>query len=172
MPRKSHPFWRFSLRVYARTGVERACLALQEAGADVNLLLFCCWQGSTGNTLDKASLRQAMQSVAAWQQQVVQALRQARLISKRGYPGVPADMGNSLSKLIAKAELDAEYLEQLVLFQLASAVAQATPTLQAGNIAAQNLICYLDLLDLTVDAPIKQHLQVLSDATVGDRASI
>src|SRR5258707_13596754 len=40
-PREDSPFWRFSLRFYARTKVSAACLALQdEAGADVNLLLF------------------------------------------------------------------------------------------------------------------------------------
>src|SRR3954470_3940357 len=39
-----HPFWNFSLELYAGEGVAEACLDLQERrGCDVNVLLFCCW---------------------------------------------------------------------------------------------------------------------------------
>jgi len=39
-----NPFWDFSLAVYRRPGVAAACLRLQdEAGVDVNLLLYFCW---------------------------------------------------------------------------------------------------------------------------------
>src|SRR5471030_292758 len=41
-----HPFWNFSLEIYAAEGVSGACLDLQERrGCDVNILLFCCWLG-------------------------------------------------------------------------------------------------------------------------------
>ena len=56
--RAPHPFWRYSLGFYRRSGVEQACLGLQNTcGADVNLLLFCCWMGAQGRPLDKRSLR-------------------------------------------------------------------------------------------------------------------
>ena len=35
--------WDFAQRLYARPGVESACLHLQEAGADVCLLLCGAW---------------------------------------------------------------------------------------------------------------------------------
>jgi len=47
-PREESPFWRFSLRFYSRPGVAAACLALQdEAGADVNLMLFLLFLAKT-----------------------------------------------------------------------------------------------------------------------------
>lgn len=165
MPRKSHPFWRFSLRVYVRTGVEQACLALQEAGADVNLLLFCCWQGSEGITLNKALLQNAIQSVAAWQQQVVQPLRQARRISKTGLPGVPSELSISLSKQVATVELDAEYLEQLLLSQHALAAPQGMRRATSEIIAAENLRRYLELLGIPLSAALKRHAQTLLRAS-------
>jgi uncharacterized protein (TIGR02444 family) len=165
MPRKTHPFWRYSLRVYARAGVEQACLALQEAGADVNLLLFCCWQGSQGGTLNKQSLRKAMQAVAVWQQQVVQPLRQARRIIKRGLPGVASDMSGSLRQRISRVELDAEYLEQLVLAQHATATPQSQPTIDPQQIAAVNLKRYLELLGIPFVTSVKRPATVLLGAS-------
>ena len=42
-------FWRTSLELYAREGVSRALIALQDRrGADVNLLLYCCWTARSG----------------------------------------------------------------------------------------------------------------------------
>lgn len=35
--------WNFALHLYARPGVEAACLALQDEGADVCLLLCGAW---------------------------------------------------------------------------------------------------------------------------------
>ena len=53
----SSRFWDFSLEIYAKPGVAQACLALQdECGADVNLLLFCCWAGP----LDEIAMRRGV----------------------------------------------------------------------------------------------------------------
>src|SRR5262249_61394116 len=41
------PFWRFSLQFYRQPKVADACIALQEeAGGDVNLLLFLLWHAA------------------------------------------------------------------------------------------------------------------------------
>ena len=166
MQREPHPFWRFSLRVYARAGVEQACLALQEAGADVNLLLLCCWQGSEGRDLTKDLLQGAMQAVVAWNQQVVQPLRQVRRIVKQGFPGFPSDLGGSLRKDILRVELDAEYLEQLVLTQYATAAAtQPTHETKPEAIAAGNLTRYLELLGIPSTAAIRAYAETLSCAS-------
>ena len=46
-PGRGSPFWQFSLRFYRLPGVAEACIELQEqAGVDVNLLLFLLWQAS------------------------------------------------------------------------------------------------------------------------------
>ena len=51
------PFWRFSLAFYRRAGVADACIALQEeAGVDVNLLLFLLWQATRKRVLSAAEI--------------------------------------------------------------------------------------------------------------------
>ena len=161
MPRKSEAFWHFSLQIYSRTGVERACLALQDAGADVNLILYCCWQGSRAKILSKASLKKAIRLVATWQQRVVQPLRQARRISKQTFPGVPPKQSSLLHKHIAKAELNAERLEQIALAQLPIETARTIGEMNIKKITEENLECYLELLGIPVAAPVKQTLNVL-----------
>ena len=47
--REANAFWRFSLHTYRLPGIEAACLALQDrCGTDTNLLLYCCWLGTSG----------------------------------------------------------------------------------------------------------------------------
>lgn len=159
---KSHPFWTFSLSVYARAGVEQACLALQEAGADVNLLLFCCWLGGEGRQLDKRQLKQLMSAVSVWQEEVLAPLRRARRAVKKGIPGMPQEWGARLSRGIIAAELDAEYVEQLLLAgELAQMTAQLeeTPLRNPETSAAANLQRYIDLLAL--EASAGPHAQAL-----------
>ena len=46
------PFWRFSLRFYRQPEVADACIRLQEeAGIDVNLLLFLLWHATRKRAL-------------------------------------------------------------------------------------------------------------------------
>ena len=46
------PFWRFSLHFYRQPKVADTCIALQEeAGVDVNLLLFLLWQATRKRAL-------------------------------------------------------------------------------------------------------------------------
>ena len=42
-------FWDFTIAHYGREGLSPAVIALQDRlGVDVNMLLLCCWAGSTG----------------------------------------------------------------------------------------------------------------------------
>ena len=46
--------WDFSVRTYRKDGVADACLSLQnDHGADVNMLLYCCWVGACKGKFDK-----------------------------------------------------------------------------------------------------------------------
>jgi len=84
-----HAFWRFSLQVYGASGVQEACLALQEVcGADVNLLLLCDWVGHGGRSLDKCRPRQAMARVGKWQSEVISPARKARRAIRLRYQGL------------------------------------------------------------------------------------
>lgn len=162
MQEKSYPFWNFSLRVYAKPGVDLACLAMQdECGADTNILLFCCWQGSIGHALNKRFLRKVMDAVADWQHQVVQPLRQARRGIKSEVPDMPLQLSRQLRKNIATAELDAEFLEQRLLARCVAGESPAVRRARPATAIAANLQRYLELLEIPLAAGIKHHAEVL-----------
>jgi uncharacterized protein (TIGR02444 family) len=70
--------WNFALRLYGRPGVEQACLQLQNAGADVCLLLCACWLQQGGQAYSAERCEQLQRLAEPWQQQVITPLRQLR----------------------------------------------------------------------------------------------
>lgn len=122
MPGRHHgnPFWTFSLNVYAAPGVEAECLALQAThDVDVNLLLFCAWAGAERRWhLAPADLYRVSEAVRPWQETVVKPLRSARRAIKT--LGLQNPAASDLRSRIAADELEAERIEQAMLFALAS----------------------------------------------------
>lgn len=70
--------WDFAQRLYGRPGVEHACLQLQEAGADVCLLLCGAWLQRAGVTCTPTRLSQLQAIAQPWQTEVISPLRQLR----------------------------------------------------------------------------------------------
>jgi uncharacterized protein (TIGR02444 family) len=70
--------WNFALQLYGRQGVEQACLQLQNAGADVCLLLCACWLQQGGQAFSAEHCEQLQRLAQPWQQQVITPLRQLR----------------------------------------------------------------------------------------------
>lgn len=116
-----HPFWTFSLAVYAQPGVAAECLALQDRDAiDVNILLFCAWLGASRCVLLRPTdLDRITKSIETWTRDVVVPLRQARRAAK-----VQGQI--TLAKQIADTELAAEREAQDRLFALSSSLPQAS----------------------------------------------
>jgi len=111
------PFWQFSGTVYGRPGVAEACLDLQDRhGLDVNLLLYCAWAGTRGQRLDGGDLGLLRSASRPWHDNVVAPLRAARRWLKQ-QTAVPDDLGESFREEVKGLELQAEMLEQLVLYQ-------------------------------------------------------
>jgi len=112
-----HPFWQFSINVYAQDGVADACIALQEEyQIDVNILLFCCWSASIGNgALTSAELTVARNAVTSWNREVVQGLRAIRNHLKAGYDGFDAADSEALRQRVLGIEINAEHKEQIRL---------------------------------------------------------
>jgi uncharacterized protein (TIGR02444 family) len=133
------PFWQFSGTVYGRPGVAEACLALQDRhGLDVNLLLFCAWAGSCGRLLDGGDIGLLRSAARPWHDEVVAPLRAARRWLKQQV-SLPDDLGQAFREEVKALELQAEMLEQLMLYQeLEIAEGQGVP----GDVAA-NLRLYL-----------------------------
>ena len=108
-----NPFWRYSLAHYARPEVAACCLDYQNRlGANVNLLLFCCWLGVRGIRLDKEMIEQAALKIESWDRQVVQQLRTIRRYLK----SMPASSEAVIHKL-QEVELMTEQIVQLSPFE-------------------------------------------------------
>jgi uncharacterized protein (TIGR02444 family) len=75
----SSDLWSFALAVYARCGVEDACLHLQSAGANVCLMLCGLWLEQRGVSCEEERLRELEQLTAPWDREVVQPLRELRM---------------------------------------------------------------------------------------------
>lgn len=70
--------WSFANTLYARPGIQDACLRLQEQGADVCLLLCAAWLQQRAVPYATERL-QALEALAGpWQQDVITPLRQVR----------------------------------------------------------------------------------------------
>lgn len=168
---EAHPFWEFSLRVYGGKGVAETCLALQdECGADVNIVLFCCWAGASGGrALDADLLRRAAEMVAPWQGEVVGVLRTGRRRLKRGFEGIARDRTEALRSSIAAIEIEAEHAEQILLaeaFPLPRHVGDA-PGQRAAAVAA-SLVAYLGNLETEVGVRQGGHLRTIVAACFPD----
>lgn len=121
-PELDTPFWAFSIAVYAGDGVSEECLSLQEhLELDVNLLLFAAYLGAVeGVALTIQDISAASAAIADWHGEVVRPLRRARHALK--HPSL--DAGNPLRAAdatlrvqVKRAELDAEQIEQAMLWQ-------------------------------------------------------
>jgi len=143
-----HPFWNFSLEIYAGEGVAAACLDLQaRRGCDVNILLFCCWLGASGRpTLTAERLRAILTVSDVWQAEIVRPLRQVRQV--------------------AEAELAAEHAEQLKLASLHAPPADRDrPVEKRLRSAVGNLGVYAVCLGVVPDAKDRAAVATLMRAT-------
>lgn len=146
-------FWEFSLALYSRPGVAEYCLRLQDdSGANVNLLLFCCWTGRRGVVLDARALAAAGAVIEEWQVQVLRPLR-----ARRRTPGItPA----AKQRLLAE-ELTAERHEQALLVQWLEDCGLARPgSARDGDACARgNLTRYCATLGVALerDSPLLIH---------------
>jgi uncharacterized protein (TIGR02444 family) len=175
MTPRANPFWRFSLRTYRASGVQDACLALQDrCGADVNLLLFCGWVGRDGRALDEASLRSAIGRVGIWQSEVIAPLRLARRGLKRQVADAAVGtFAASLRKRVLALELQLERVEQALLAELAAQWAPPGQRLPPGRAIAANLARYLELLGEGAGPQEAAHLACLARACgAGEREPV
>ena len=107
----SSDLWSFSLDTYARPGIEPACLRLQDAGANVCLLLCAAWLGERGVACTPQRLQQLQHVAQPWYSDVVLPLRALRSQWK-----VAAVTDASLGALRAQVKtLELEAEKQLLL---------------------------------------------------------
>mgnify|MGYP001550187852 FL=1 len=121
-------FWDYALALYGRDGVQAACLRLQDqAGFEVNLLLFCCFAAARGlPPLSPEILERLIAALTPWRQAIVAPLRRLRRATKT--PSAPAAAG----------ELGSASLPPPLLAEVHAALAAAE---LVSERAAQHLLC-------------------------------
>lgn len=161
-----HPFWNFSLEVYAGEGVAQACIALQDRRhADANFLLFCCWLGASGRgAIAPARLRALIGQIDPWQRQIVQPLRLVRrtLAAGEGLPDMPHAERRALRRRMADAEIEAEHAEQLMLAEeWAMPGNRDRPVKERLAQALANLSAYAEAIAVRADREDRQHVATI-----------
>lgn len=100
--------WSFAVQLYARPGVESACLQLQDSGCDVCLVLTGVWLEQRGISCRDDYLQALRDLAQPWQQNVVMPLRQARQ-QWRTAASQDAELA-TLREQLKQLELEAERL--------------------------------------------------------------
>lgn len=105
--------WNFALALYARPGVEHACLDAQQAGADVCLLLCGAWLDERGSPHQPAGRLRLQQVAETRQAHLIQPLRNVRQQLRQ--PALRSPQMAHLRERVKELELAAErqLLEQL-----------------------------------------------------------
>ena len=138
------PFWRFSLQFYRLPNVADACIELQEeAGVDVNLLLFLLWHARQRRRFSKADVAALEAKIAAWRDVTVIPLRSVRRALKSPPALVEASSAEAFRNRIKAVELEAERLQQEAMYALAPLGVEAGDPNEA---AAGNIGAYQDML--------------------------
>lgn len=148
------PFWTFSLAVYGRKGVPPACLTLQdEAGVDVNVLLFSLYLGSKGRSLSVDDVRAMVDTIEPWRRDVVVVLRTARRALKEPPSPFEGPAVEALRKSAKAAELEAERIQQEMLFVSFPLESTGRAAADAAEACKGNVEAYRLLLGATFDGP-------------------
>ena len=122
-PDKKHSdddFWHYALQLYKQPNVSEQCLILQDKyDLNINLVLLCCFLGSTQTTIKKVlpalSNNRLLQD---WQSQSTAAIRTVRRRVKESFAGV-AGQPSFYQQLLA-VELSAEKIEQSLMLDIAN----------------------------------------------------
>ncbi len=152
-PRKiASPFWRFSLRIYGAPGVPAACLTLQDgSGVDVNVLLFGLFAASRGRQLASADVAAIATAIEPWKLGAVVPLRSVRRFLKDTPAGFEAQDIPALRQRVKMMELEAERLQQEVLYASWPMEALGGPA-PAAEAARANVAAYESALCAKFDS--------------------
>ena len=166
-----NPFWDFSLAAYGKPGVAEACLRLQdEAAADANLLLYFCWAAAVReDALGRIEVGEVVARTQAWRDGVVAPLRGVRRRMKEGMPGPPPESVEALRAEVKRIELEAERMEQDLLYRAGrAALRKAAGGAAARRRAEENITIYLSLIDIPQSPEVSRDCRVVIAASLSD----
>jgi len=142
-PAQGSPFWQFSLRFYRQPKVADACIALQEeAGVDVNLLLFLLWHATLKRALSIGEVADIESRIAPWRETTVVPLRTVRRALKAPPTLVAGPSAEHFRTRIKAVELEAERLQQEAMYALAQGAPLGRPAASVADAARSNIAAY------------------------------
>ena len=170
--KKFSHFWNSSLTAYAQPEVPQACLLHQDQySLDVNLILFCCWYGSTHGYLTKDEFDLALAFSISWTNHVVHPLRKTRKWMKQTGPKKSCMSESAFTTLrneIKKSELAAEHIQQDALENLISKPPVDLKTEKKIINMAKNLSRYLSACNVQLSIDALSKLAHIITAFVAD----
>jgi uncharacterized protein (TIGR02444 family) len=136
-----NPLWDFSLSVYSERGVAEECLTLQDRhDLNVNLVLLAAYLGCAGIALTEEHWEDAASEIALLDEIVVRPLRSIRRALK-SHANTEDSLGTrpmGVYRTIKAAEIDAERLEQDVLYRWAEAPSTGSAPVDVRSLIAEN----------------------------------
>ena len=154
-------FWTYSLDVYGRPGVRSALLDLQdEAGLDINCVLFCCWTGTAGySALDRAEIEAILGISRDWNTRIVAGLRAVRKALKER--GAGHDDASDLRTAVKDLELEAERIQQTLL---AGVLTRPPDVASSIAISRANVDAYLEACACRLTPRLRGSLEHVATA--------
>lgn len=144
-----NPFWRFSLAFYRDPAVAEACIVLQDqAGVDVNVLLFLLWNATQNRVLSQQDVADLDRRIGAWRDATVIPLRALRRALKSPPPVIEPGEAEAFRTRIKGVELEAERLQQHTMYALVPSL-RFTAAASPGEAARANVAAYAGALART-----------------------
>lgn len=147
-------FWRFSLRFYRQPEVADACIRLQEeAGVDVNLLLFLLWHAGSRRTLSAAEVAELDRRIGPWRDTTVIPLRVMRRALKSPPTLIAPATAEFFRTRIKAVELEAERLQQEAMYELARSAPRGQEAPSPAEAARASVAAYQAMCGRTFPEP-------------------
>ena len=144
-----HPFWNFSIKIYAGEGFSNACINIQERHQmDVNLLLLGTWYGASGRgCLSTDQLKKVIEITSIWNKEIVCSLRPVRTRLKDSMDGFPINQTEAMRKALLAMEVECEHIEQLAVARCLGDKALGPDNFTSGRIedSVDNVFCYFNV---------------------------
>ena len=158
------PFWRFSLRFYRQPQVADACIALQEeAGVDVNLLLFLLWHATKQRAFAAADVAALEARIGGWREATVVPLRAVRRALKSPPALVAPGTAEAFRTRIKAVELEAERLQQEALYELAQSSRLGQPAASPARAAQTSIDAYQGVIGPFPPGPLATVLSAFAN---------
>ena len=165
--------WAFALAIYARPGVAKACLALQdELGVDVMLLMMATFAAVKHRILlTPDEIRALDEACVHWREQIVRKLRTIRTDLKTGPAPAPSSATEQLRSQIKALELEAEKIENQLLAEcLPLRQAQKEPVRpdQLRGVLNEVAMCVAAQRGTKLNASLSSSIEMIVEAAMPD----